>query len=152
MSLRSHWWMCSHLREWDAGQVSTVRKGRQLMDPCFKKNDRDMKMISMSQRMRGFTAMDGWLDSAKHTKSRNIGDMEKPVQLIWKKLQLNEYGSKTLSQNLHQRTIGIFMKQATLHCKLEPFFNMNDAHLGGTVHPQIEVWLQNKCLGKRRTN
>jgi len=44
------------------------------------------------------------------------------------------------------------MKQASLHCKLQPFFNLNDTHLGGTVHPQIEVWLQNKCLGKRRTN
>ena len=80
------------------------------MVPCFKKNNRDMKMISMSQRMSGFMAMDGWLHSEKHTKSRNIGDMEKPVQLIWKKLQLNRYGSKTFTQNLDQRTVRILMK------------------------------------------
>ena len=108
-----------------------------------------MKMISMSQRMRGLTAMDGWLHSAKHTK---LGDMEKLVQLIWKKLQLNEYRSKTFSQNLCQRTIGILMKWACLHCKLEPFFNSNDTHLGGTVHPWVKVWLQTNCPGKRRTN
>ena len=95
------------------------------MDQCFEKSDGDLKVNSMCQRMRGFQVRDGWLPSARHTRSRNIEGTEKQVQLIWQKSRLNEYRSKRFSQNLLPRTAGISTKQASLHCKLLQFFNSN---------------------------